>query len=89
MREFILIIVGFVLLIKGADLLVKAATSISRRFGLSEMLIGLTIVAVGTSLPEIVITISSAVDSHDDLIIRKCSTEAVYVIYWLLLELQV
>ena len=73
MREIILIVVGFVLLIKGADLLVQAATSISKRFGLSEMLIGLTIVAIGTSLPEIVITISSSIDSHDDLIIRKRS----------------
>ena len=89
MREIILIVIGFVLLIRGADLLVKAATNISKRFGLSEMLIGLTVVAIGTSLPEIVITISSSVNSYDDLIIRKCSAEAVYVICWLLLELQV
>ena len=71
MKEIVLIVIGFVFLIKGADLLVKAATSISRKFGISEMLIGLTIVAIGTSLPEIVITISSATSSHDDLIIRK------------------
>ena len=81
MKEIILIVIGFVFLIKGADLLVKAATSISKRFGISEMLIGLTIVAIGTSLPEIVITISSSLSSHDDLIVRKCGTEAVYVIY--------
>ena len=57
------------LLVKGADLLVKAATSIAKKFGLSEMLIGLTIVAIGTSLPEIFITITSAIDGHSDLII--------------------
>ncbi len=67
--EIILVVVGFVFLIKGADLLVRAATSIAKRFGLSEMLIGLTIVAVGTSLPEIFITITSAIDGHSDLII--------------------
>lgn len=65
----VLIIIGFVLLIKGADLLVKAATSIAKKFGLSEILIGLTIVAIGTSLPEIFITITSAIDGHSDLII--------------------
>lgn len=67
--EIILVIIGFVLLIKGADLLVKAATSIAKRFGLSEMLIGLTIVALGTSLPEVFITITSAINGHSDLII--------------------
>ncbi len=63
------IIIGFVLLIKGADLLIMAATSIAKKFGLSEMLIGLTIVAIGTSLPEIFVTITSAIDHHSDLII--------------------
>lgn len=67
--EIILIIIGFIFLIKGADFLVRAAISIAKRFGLSEMLIGLTIVAVGTSLPEIFITITSAAEGHSDLII--------------------
>jgi len=67
--SIILIIIGFVFLAKGADLLVKAATSIAKKFGLSEILIGLTIVAIGTSLPEIFITITSAIDGHSDLII--------------------
>ena len=69
LSEILLIIIGFIFLIKGADLLVKAATSIAKRFGLSEMLIGLTILAVGTSLPEIFITITSSIDGHSDLII--------------------
>lgn len=67
--EIILIVVGFILLIKGADLLVRAAASIAKRFNLSEMLIGLTIVAIGTSLPEIFITVTSSADGHSDLII--------------------
>ena len=70
-KEIILIIIGFVFLVKGADLLVKAATSIAKRFGLSEILIGLTIVAVGTSLPEIFVTITSSIDGHSDLIISN------------------
>lgn len=67
--EILLIVAGFIILVKGADLLVKSATSIAKKFGLSEMLIGLTIVAVGTSLPEIFITITSSIDGHSDLII--------------------
>ena len=68
-KELIIILIGFIFLVKGADLLVKAATSIAKKFGLSEMLIGLTIVAVGTSLPEIFITITSSAEGHSDLII--------------------
>ena len=67
--ELILIVIGFIFLVKGADLLVKSATSIAKKFGLSEMLIGLTIVAIGTSLPEIFITITSAQEGYSDLII--------------------
>ena len=67
--EIILIIVGFILLIKGADLLISAATGIAKRFNLSEMLIGLTVVAIGTSLPEIFITITSSIDGYSDLVI--------------------
>lgn len=67
--DIILIIFGFFILIKGADLLLEAATSIAKKFGLSEMLIGLTIVALGTSLPEIFITITSSIGGHSDLII--------------------
>lgn len=69
LKEILLIILGFVLLIKGADLFVDAATSIAKKFGLSEMLIGLTIVAIGTSLPEIFVTITSSTNNHSDLII--------------------
>lgn len=67
--EIGLIILGFILLVKGADFLVKASTSIAKKFGVSEMLIGLTVVAIGTSLPEIFITMTSAIDGHSDLII--------------------
>ncbi len=70
-KEIVLIIIGFVFLVKGADFLVKSATSIAKRFGLSEIVIGLTIVAIGTSLPEIFITITSSIEGHSDLIISN------------------
>lgn len=64
-----LIIVGFLLLIVGADLLVRGSSNIAKRFHIPEMIIGLTIVALGTSMPELMITVSSATKGATDLII--------------------
>ena len=57
--NFLLIIIGFFLLIKGADLLVNGASSLAKRFNVSDIAIGLTIVAMGTSAPELVVNIIS------------------------------
>ena len=65
----LMIIVGFLLLILGADLLVKGSSNIAKKFNISEILIGLTIVALGTSMPELIITIFSASQNATDLII--------------------
>lgn len=65
----IMMIIGFLLLVLGADMLVKGSSNIAKRFHIPEMLIGLTIVALGTSMPELVITISSAQKGATDLII--------------------
>ena len=54
-----LLAVGFVMLIKGADFLVNGASSLAKRFNVSDIAIGLTIVAMGTSAPELVINIIS------------------------------
>lgn len=55
----ILVLVGFVLLVKGADVLVDGACSIAKRCNVSDLVVGLTIVALGTSTPELVVTIIS------------------------------
>lgn len=65
----ILMIIGFLLLLKGADFLVKGATEIAKRFNISEMIIGILIVGIGTSLPEIIITIKSALEYKSDILI--------------------
>ena len=67
--EFLMIIIGFVLLVIGADFLVKGASNIASKFHIPEMLIGLTIVALGTSAPELIVTITSAFSGNTDLII--------------------
>ena len=58
--NILLLIFGFVLLIKGADFFVDGASSSAQNFKVSKMLIGLTIIAFGTSLPELVTTIISS-----------------------------
>ncbi len=63
--NFALISIGFVLLIKGADFLVNGASSLAKRFNVSDIAIGLTIVAMGTSAPELVVNIISGSVSHD------------------------
>ncbi|MEZ0577012.1 sodium:calcium antiporter, partial [Halodesulfovibrio aestuarii] len=54
------LLAGGLLLWKGADWVVDAASAIARRFGISELVIGLTIVAMGTSLPEFLVTLTAA-----------------------------
>ncbi|MCM1539774.1 MAG: calcium/sodium antiporter [Blautia sp.] len=58
--QFVLLVVGFVLLMKGADWFVEGASKIADRFGIPQLVIGLTIVAMGTSLPEAAVSITSA-----------------------------
>lgn len=57
--HLVLIAIGFVLLIKGADFLVNGASSLAKRFNVSDIAIGLTVVAMGTSAPELVVNIIS------------------------------
>lgn len=63
------LVVGLVVLLVSAQILVYAATQIAVTLGVSEMIIGLTIVAIGTSLPELAATIGSAVKGHPDIAI--------------------
>ncbi|MBR5852054.1 MAG: calcium/sodium antiporter [Bacteroidaceae bacterium] len=67
MLSVISFVVGIVLVILGADWLTKGASALARRFNMSELLIGLTIVAIGTSLPELVISTGSALKGSPGL----------------------
>lgn len=62
--SFVLLVVGFVLLIKGADWFVEGAAGIAARFGIPQLVIGLTIVAMGTSAPEAAVSITSAIGGN-------------------------
>lgn len=62
-----LIFVGFVLLIKGADFLVDGSSNIAKKFHIPEIIIGLTIVSIGTSMPELFVSITSALEGYSDM----------------------
>ena len=63
----IFIVLGFVALVKGADWLVDGASAIAKRFGISDLVIGLTVVAFGTSMPEFVVNMVSVAEGSTDL----------------------
>lgn len=65
----LLIALGFVLLIKGADFLVDGASNIAKKFHIPEIIIGLTIVSIGTSMPELFVSTTSAIEGHSDMAI--------------------
>ena len=63
----IFIFMGFYLLIKGADFLVDGASSVAKKFHIPTIVIGLTIVAIGTSMPELFVSITSAYHGYSDI----------------------
>ena len=65
--EFVWLIAGFLLLIKGADWMVQAASKLARSFGVPTMVIGLTVIALGTSMPEAAIGMMAAVNQTNQL----------------------
>ena len=67
LKLLLLILIGGVLIVWGSDVTVNAATELTRIFGMSERLIGLTIVAFGTSLPELVTSVTAALKGKADI----------------------
>lgn len=65
--SFILLLVGFIFLIKGADYFVEGSSNIAKKFKISPMIIGLTIVALGTSMPELSVSITSSLIGKNDM----------------------
>lgn len=65
--EILLLVAGLVLVLVGAEALIDGASGLARRWGISEFVIGLTIVALGTSAPEMVVSFISAVEHNSDM----------------------
>jgi cation:H+ antiporter len=69
--SYLFVILGFVILIYGADFLVNGASAIAKNFKIPNIVIGLTIVAFGTSAPELVINVISSMKGNSDLVISN------------------
>ena len=67
--EFVMLAIGFTLLVKGADWFVEGASGIADKFGIPQLVIGLTIVAMGTSAPEAAVSITAALKGNADIAI--------------------
>ena len=71
MLKYILLVAGFVLLIKGADFFVDGSSAVAKRLKVPSLIIGMTIVAMGTSLPETSVSVSASVLGKNDLAISN------------------
>ncbi len=80
----LLIIIGIILIIKGSDFAVSGATEIARYFGISERFIGLTIVALGTSLPELVTSVTAAKQGNAGIAIGNIVGSNIFNILFIL-----
>ncbi len=67
----VLLVVGFVLLIKGADFFVEGSSSVAKRFNVPSIIIGLTIVAMGTSLPETSVSVTASISGNNTLAVSN------------------
>ena len=63
-----LLVIGFVVLIKGADWLVNGASSLAKKHNVSDLAIGLTVVAFGTSAPELVVNVFASIQGHEAIV---------------------
>ena len=67
--QVLLLVLGFVMLVKGADWFVEGASKLAEKFGIPQLVIGLTIVALGTSLPETAVSVSAAIKGSAEITI--------------------
>ena len=76
--EYVWLIAGFVLLTVGADIFVEGSSAIARRFKIPTIIIGLTIVALGTSMPEASVSISAALSGKNDIAISNVIGSSIF-----------
>ena len=82
--ECLLLIVGLALVVLGADFLVDGASSIAKRFGVSDFVIGLTIVGMGTSAPEMVVSFIGALQGNGDIAIGNVIGSNIFNVFMIL-----
>lgn len=82
--ECLLLIVGLALVVLGADFLVDGASSIAKKFGVSDFVIGLTIVGMGTSAPELVVSFIGALQGNGDIAIGNVVGSNIFNVFMIL-----
>ena len=80
----IALLVGFVFLVKGADFFVEGSSSVAKKFNVPSIIIGLTIVAMGTSLPEAAVSIAASIAGENSLAISNAIGSNIFNITWIL-----
>ena len=80
----LLLVLGLALVVSGADILVEGASGIARKYGVSEFVIGLTIVGFGTSLPELVVSVTGALQGNSDIAIGNVVGSNIFNVLWIL-----
>ena len=81
--ELFLLALGFVLLVKGADAFVEGASGIADKFGIPQLVIGLTIVAMGTSAPEAAVSITAALKGSAETTMHSASSKVISLRYFI------
>lgn len=71
LKAAVILIIGFVLLIKGADFFVEGSSSVAKKFRVPSMIIGMTIVAMGTSLPECAVSVTASLTNNNSLAVSN------------------
>ena len=84
MLVYMFFILGFIVLIKGADLLVDGASSIARRLNISDLVIELTVVAFGTSMPELFVNIIASFKGNTDIAVGNVVGSNIFNIFFVL-----
>ena len=84
MMSYLILFAGLALLVLGADLLVKGASRIAAGFGISPLIIGLTVVAFGTSAPEMAISVSSALKGEADIAVGNVVGSNIFNVLFIL-----
>ncbi len=77
--QFVFLVVGFVMLIKGADWFVEGASKVAGKFGIPQIVIGLTIVAMGTSAPEAAVSITAALKGSRIVAMSFCEPRSCHL----------
>ena len=78
LKAAIILVIGFVLLIKGADFFVEGSSSVAKKFNVPSLIIGMTIVAMGTSLPELAVSVTASMTGNNTLAVSNVAGSNIF-----------